>query len=171
MTHRRTGVYATMFTAAAIACAPVAGDPLEVFEIALKYVPQRSRFHECVRYALDVVGKAGNWLDAYESIHGRYGDWGHCRILQETGTLINTLRFAENIGHGIGIQVSQGNDTDSYGATAGSLLGAWFGPGLLEERWLAPFGDRIHTTLAGFHEQSLSAVAARMAALPARIAG
>ena len=70
------------------------------------------------------------------------------------------------MGHGIGLQVSQGNDTDSYGATAGSLLGAWFGPGHLEQRWLEPFGDRIHTTLADFHEQSLSAVAARMAALP-----
>jgi hypothetical protein len=166
MTHRRTGVYATMFTAAAIACAPVVTDPLEIFATALKYVPRRSRFHECVAWCLDAVGRVGDWLEGYEAIHERYGDWGHCRIFQETGTLINTLRFAESIGHGIGLQVSQGNDTDSYGATAGSLLGAWFGPGHLEERWLEPFGDRIHTTLAEFHEQSLSAVVARMAELP-----
>ena len=47
--------------------------------------------------------------------------------------LINTLRFAQDVGDGICKQVSQGNDTDSYGATAGSILGAYFGPEGLEE--------------------------------------
>jgi hypothetical protein len=55
---------------------------------------------------------------------------------------------------------------DAYGATAGSILRCFFGPGHLEARWLEPFGDRLHTTLADFHEQSLSAVAKRMAKLP-----
>ena len=49
---------------------------------------------------------------------------GRCQIYQETGTLISTLRFAARAEDGICMQVSQGNDTDSYGATAGSLLGA-----------------------------------------------
>jgi hypothetical protein len=63
----------------------------------------------------------------------------------------------------------QGNDTDSYGATAGSLLGAYFGPGHLEERWLEPFHDTIHVALANFHEQSLSALAKRMGKLPSLV--
>jgi ADP-ribosylglycohydrolase len=69
------------------------------------------------------------------------------------------------------MQVSQGNDTDSFGATCGSILGAYFGPGHLEQRWLAPFNDTIHTTVAMFHEQRLSAVARRTGALPARVFG
>ena len=47
-----------------------------------------------------------------------------------------------------------------------SLLGAYFGPGHLESRSLAPFNDTIHTALAAFPEQSLSRVAARMGRLP-----
>jgi ADP-ribosylglycohydrolase len=66
--------------------------------------------------------------------------------------------------------VSQGNDTDSFGATAGSLLGAYFGPGHLDERWLRPFNDDIHTALALFHERSLSKLARRMGQLPRKIA-
>jgi hypothetical protein len=46
-------------------------------------------------------------------------------------------------------------DTDSFGATAESLLGAYFGPGYLDERWLAPFNDDLRTGLARFYEQSL----------------
>ena len=166
MTHRGTGVYGAMFVAAAIAAAPLVNHPLDVFATALQYVPQRSRFAEAVRFALDAVAAASDWLDGYERVHARYGDFGHCRVLQEVGTLVNTLRFASDVGDGICMQVMQGNDTDSFGATAGSILGAYFGPGHLDGRWTEPFGDRIHLALAACWETSLSALAERMGALP-----
>jgi ADP-ribosylglycohydrolase len=171
LTHRRTGIYGTMFAAAAIAAAPVVRDPLDVFETALKFVPQRSRYYRIVCDALNEIGQADDWIDGYNRIHDKYGEYGHCRVYQESGTLINTLRFAESIGDGFCKQVSQGNDTDSYGATSGSILGMFFGPGHLEERWLAPLNDTIYTTLAALHEQSLSRLARRMSDLPVRFAG
>jgi ADP-ribosylglycohydrolase len=167
LTHRKTGVYATMFAAAAIAAAATAKDPLDIFETALAYVPQRSRFHAVASDSLAIVWESSSWVDAYDAIHGRYGDYGHCRIFQEIGTLMNTARFAEDVGHGICLQVSQGNDTDSFGDTAGAILGVWFGPGHLEERWITPFNDTLQTRLAGYYESSLAATADRIAALPA----
>lgn len=169
LTHRGTGLYGAMFVAAAIAAAPVLDDPLAVFSAALQFVPQRSRFAAAVVFALEQVDAASDWLDGYGRIHARFGEFGHCKVLQEVGTLVNTLRFAEDVGDGICKQVMQGNDTDSFGATAGSILGAFFGPGHLDERWTAPFDDRIHLALATCWEQSLSALAARMARLPALV--
>ena len=168
--HRRTGIYGAMFVAAAIATAQVLDDPIRIFEVALQFVPRRSRFYRIAADSLREVQQASDWLDGYERIHRQYGVYDHCLIYQEVGTLMNTLRFAENVGHGICIQVSQGNDTDSFGATAGSLLGAFFGPGHLERRWLDPFNDDIHTALAWFYERSLSRLAKRMAGLPGRVA-
>ena len=78
-------------------------------------------------------------------------------------------QFARDVGDGICIQVMQGNDTDSFGATAGSLLGAWFGPGHLESRWTDPFQDRIQLALATTWVTSISELMARMAALPERV--
>jgi ADP-ribosylglycohydrolase len=167
MTHRRTGLYGAMFVAAAIAAAPAVDDPLDIFRTALKFVPQRSRFAEAVRFAIEAVASASDWLEGYQRIHDRYGDYSHCRVLQEVGTLVNTLRFAADVGDGICKQVMQGNDTDSFGATCGSILGAWFGPGHLDERWTAPFQDRIQLAMATTWESSLSALTSRMAALPA----
>jgi hypothetical protein len=72
--------------------------------------------------------------------------------------------------------LTQGNDTDSFGATAGSILGTCFGPEGLEERWLAPFNDDLRTGLARFwgapqgRTRSLSKIAKRMGELPKRIA-
>jgi ADP-ribosylglycohydrolase len=166
MTHRGTGLYGAMFVAAAIAAAPVAPEPLAIFSTALEYVPQRSRFAEAVIFALEQVEAASDWLDGYRRIHDRFGEYGHCRVLQEVGTLVNTLHFADDVGDGICKQVMQGNDTDSFGATCGSILGAWFGPGHLAARWTEPFNDTIHLALATCWEQSLSSLAARMGRLP-----
>jgi ADP-ribosylglycohydrolase len=168
--HRRTGIYGTMFAAAAIATAFVRpDDPLDIFRTAVQYIPQRSRFAEVVRCSIAEIDLAPDWLTGYAAVHDKYREYDHCRIYQEIGTVINTLRFAEDIGQGICMQVSQGNDTDSFGATAGSILGAYHGPGRLEDRWLAPFNDRLLAAVATFHEQRLSVVAQRMGALPARV--
>ena len=167
-THRRTGLYACMYVAAAIADALVsdAGDRLGPLERATAVLPGRSRLAEIVRQSLALVAQADDWLSAYEQVHARFGAYTHCRVYQEIGTLAVTMRFADDVGHGIGLQVCQGNDTDSFGATAGSLLGALLGPAAFDRRWIAPFGDRIHLALATCHEQSLSALAARMSRLP-----
>ena len=170
ITHRATGVYGAMLVAAAIAVAAMIDDPLEVFRTAVGYIPQRSRLAEAVRFAIDEVAAASDWMDGYERIHARYGEYGHCRVLQEVGTLVNTLRFAEDVGDGICKQVMQGNDTDSFGATAGSILGAYFGLGHLDARWTDPFDDRIHLALAAVWEMSLSALTERMGALPRLLA-
>ena len=165
-THRRTGIYASMFIAAAIAAAFVERDRLRIFEIALQFVPQRSRFCEVMRDCLAMVRQASDWLDGYNRIHAKYAQYRHCQLYQECGTLINTARFAENCGQAICMQVSQGMDTDCFGELIGSIMGAYFGPGHLEQRWLAPFDGRLHAALASFHENSLSAVTRRMGRLP-----
>lgn len=170
-THRRTGIYGAMFVAAAIAAAQVLDDRSAVFETALQFVPRRSRFHSTVTESLLLVAQAADWQDGYDKVHERFGEYGFCCIHQEVGTLINTLRFARDIGDGICMQVMQGNDTDSFGATAGSILGAYFGPGHLDESWLEPFNDMIHVNLGSFYETSLTAVAERMADLPGRVRG
>ncbi len=174
VTHRRTGVYSTMFVAAAIATALVSSssDRLGPFRSALSVVPPRSRFAAIVQESLSLVEQASDWLDGYARIHGRFGEYSHCRVYQEVGTLFVTARFASDVGDGIGKQVCQGNDTDSFGATAGSYLGALLGPEAFDrEHWTGRFGDRIHLALATFHEQSLSALASRMARLPQTVTG
>lgn len=167
-THRRTGVYGAMLVAAALALAPVRDDPLRLFDDALAFVPQRSRFAAAVADALTEVDAAHDWLDGYRRIHDRWPEHTHCRIYQEVGTLVNTMRFARDAGDAIALQVMQGNDTDSYGATAGSIAGLFFGAGSLDRGWIDPFGDDLRPALALFHERSLQAVAHRMAQLPER---
>jgi ADP-ribosylglycohydrolase len=168
LTHRRTGAYATMFAAAAIAAAFTTRDPLDIFRRAVRVVPRRSRLREVLDRSLTMVTDATGWLEAYAALHGAFGAYGHCQVYQELGTVINTLRFAQDVGQGLGLQVGQGNDTDSFGCTAGSILGAYFGPGHLAAHWTAPFHDRVRTAVAAIGTAPLSGLCDRLAALPAR---
>ena len=172
-THIKTGAYSAMFVAALIALCHSAdnllkgNDRLELIEEALKRIPAKSRFSAIVRDSLQKIALASDWLMGYDAIHGKYSEYTHCKVYQEIGTLINTLKFAESIDHGFCLQVSQGNDTDSFGATSGSMLGCFFGPGHLPDRWLQPFNNNIYHALADFHEYDLTSLADRMSALPA----
>ena len=74
--------------------------------------------------------------------------------------------FANNIYEGICIQVSQGADTDSFGASVGSLMGSYYGLEGLDKKWLEIFNDDIHTGMAWFFERSISNLAKRMGKLP-----
>ncbi|MFT5711007.1 MAG: ADP-ribosylglycohydrolase [Halioglobus sp.] len=173
--HIKTGVYGAMFVAALIALCHSANpalkgnDRLAIIEQALLRIPAKTRFSAIVRDALEKVSAAKDWLAAYQTIHGKYREYTHCRIYQEIGTLINTLKFATSIDHGFCIQVSQGNDTDSFGATAGSMLGCFFGPGHLHERWLQPFQNKINHALGDLHEYDLNVLADRISGLPTKV--
>jgi ADP-ribosylglycohydrolase len=170
-THVRTGVYSAMWIAALLAAAPFVDAWDDLARLALMYVPQQSRFADVVRESIDDVAAGTDWWDANRRVYNRRPDAGHCMITQEVGTLLNTLRFATSTGEGIGLQVSQGNDTDSFGATAGSLLGLRFGPnGLDHDQWIKPFNDDLRLAMALPPERSLRAMAGRAARLPARLA-
>ncbi len=164
-THVKTGVYSAMYIAAALALAAVEKDLMTVMRRALDYVPQKSRFAEITKDCLGKVEQAPDWMTAYLEINRAYGMYTHCAIYQETGTLINSLRFAANTGEAFCLQVMQGNDTDSFGATAGSIAGMFYGMQGLDSKWLKPLNNTIKTGLAGFHEQDLSKVAGRMGKL------
>ena len=161
-THQRTGCYSTMYIAAVISLLFVTDDPLDAFEAALDFVPQRSRFYKITKTCLEYVRAASTFEEGYTRINQRYGNYAHCYVYQEVGTLANTLKFADNIWDGVCKQVMQGNDTDSFGCTSGSMLGAFFGYDGLDMDRLKVFNDEIHVGLAGFYEHSLTKLAQRM---------
>ena len=167
-THNRTGIYGTMFIAALISCSLVLKDKYEIISRALQYVPQKSRFFLRSKLCFEEIQKAENWEDGYLRINKLLKEYGHCRIYQEIGMMMNSFIFANNTSEGICIQVSQGADTDSFGASSGSVLGSYYGLDGLESKWLEPFNDDIHTGMAWFFERSINKLALRMGQLPVK---
>src|SRR6185437_11258056 len=66
---------------------------------------------------------------------------------------------------GICTVVAGGWDTDSNGATVGSVLGTLLGARALPEQWIAPLKDRLSTSLPGMNELRFSDLAERTLAV------
>lgn len=74
-----------------------------------------------------------------------------------------------DFGRGIRMAVAAGWDTDSAGATVGSVLGALIGRDGIDPAWTTPLHDRLATSLPGAPERSLTELADRTRALPERM--
>ncbi|MFJ3079084.1 ADP-ribosylglycohydrolase family protein [Streptomyces halstedii] len=154
LSHTANGVYGAMFTAAALAEA--AGGETDVhgcLAAGLRVVPPRSRYARAVRLGIGAARAEGDFDRVVDRLHAVYADTHHwVHVLPNAALLAAALTHADgDFGRSLCATVSGGWDTDSNGATAGSLAGLLAGrPAALPERWTAPLKNRLTTSVPGF---------------------
>lgn len=167
ISHTRNGIYGAMYAAALVSAACVAGDMDTVLDAALSVVPADSRFAHAVRFARDTAAEhPGDTEAAVDELYDAYGDLHWVHVLNNAA--LTTLALASSgsgFQAGICTVVAGGWDTDSNGATVGSVLGTLLGARALPERWIAPLKDRLSTSLPGMNLLRLSDLAARTLAV------
>ncbi|MET9369458.1 ADP-ribosylglycohydrolase family protein [Streptomyces griseoflavus] len=156
LTHTANGVYAAMFAAAVIATAATGDHDVHAcLRAGLTVVPPRSRLARAVRHAVGLAHEhagAGfdTVVDALHATHAATHHWVHA--VPNTALIAAALTHADGDFTGsVCRAVSGGWDTDSNGATAGSIAGLLAGtPDALPERWTAPLKNRLATSVGGF---------------------
>ncbi|MFI8432342.1 ADP-ribosylglycohydrolase family protein [Streptomyces sp. NPDC079020] len=163
LTHTANGVYGAMFTAAALAEA--AGGDSDVhgcLAAGLRVVPPRSRYARAVRLGIATARAEAEFDTVVDRLHAVYADTHHwVHVLPNTALLAAALTHADgDFTRSVGCAVSGGWDTDSNGATAGSLAGLLAGrPAALPERFTAPLKNRLATSVAGFESTGFDTLA------------
>ncbi|WP_228993208.1 ADP-ribosylglycohydrolase family protein [Streptomyces sp. DH8] len=164
LTHTGNGVYGAMFTAAALAVA--AGGESDVhgcLAAGLRVVPPHSRYARAVRLGIGAARAEGEFDAVVDRLHAAYAGTHHwVHVLPNAALLAAALTHADgDFTRSIGNAVSGGWDTDSNGASAGSLAGLLAGgPEALPERWTAPLKNRLATSVAGFDRTGFDTLAA-----------
>ncbi|MFE2880544.1 ADP-ribosylglycohydrolase family protein [Streptomyces roseus] len=151
LTHTGNGLYAALFTAAAIAeAAGGRADVHTALRAGLAVVPPRSRLAEAVRHAVAAAGLHADFDRVVDELHARYGHYHWVHAVPNTALIAAALTHADgDFTRSVCRAVSGGWDTDSNGATAGSLA-ALVDPDGVPHRWSAPLGNRLATTVPGF---------------------
>lgn len=166
LTHGRNGLYGAMFAAAACSAAVVARDVDTVIEAGLSVVPPESRYAEAIRHGVQLGDSSLSTEDALDALHARYGELHWVHVLNNAALLALALtRGAGDYATTITTAVTGGWDTDSTGATAGSLAGALTGAKALPAQWIEPLRNRLATTIPGFDGIGFDTLAARTVAL------
>ncbi|MGW0392354.1 ADP-ribosylglycohydrolase family protein [Streptomyces sp. NPDC003042] len=153
LSHTANGVYAALFVAAAIAEAATGrADVHTALRAGLAVVPPRSRLADAVRFGIRTATAEADFDRVVDRLHACYGHYHWVHALPNTALIAAALTHADgDFTHSICRAVSGGWDTDSNGATAGSLAGLLAGsPDRIPHRWTAPLGNRLATTVAGF---------------------
>lgn len=166
LTHTANGVYAAMFTAAVIAVAATAPDGAHDVHACLRaglgVVPPRSRLARAVRHAIQLAREHADFATVVDLLHDTHAATHHwVHAVPNTALIAAALTHADGDFTGsVCRAVSGGWDTDSNGATAGSVAGLLAGsPRALPERWTAPLKNRLATSVADFNGSGFDTLA------------
>ncbi|NEC86982.1 ADP-ribosylglycohydrolase family protein [Streptomyces sp. SID12501] len=155
LTHTANGVYAAMFTAATIAEAATGTHDIHAcLRTGLTVVPPRSRLAKAIRHGIQLAEAHRDFTTVVDELHSTHAatyHWVHA--IPNTALIAASLTHADGDFTGsICRAVSGGWDTDSNGATAGSIAALLAGsPGALPERWTSPLKNRLATSVADFN--------------------
>ncbi|MEU7469766.1 ADP-ribosylglycohydrolase family protein [Streptomyces sp. NPDC044984] len=155
LTHTANGVYAAMFTAAVIATAATGDHDVHAcLRTGLTVVPPRSRLARAVHRAVRLAHEHTDFDTVVDVLHDTYAATHHwVHSVPNTALIAAALTHADGDFTGsVCRAVSGGWDTDSNGATAGSIAALLAGsPRALPERWTAPLKNRLATSVGDFH--------------------
>ncbi|WP_418961338.1 ADP-ribosylglycohydrolase family protein [Streptomyces tritici] len=162
LTHTANGLYGAVFVAAALAAAAGGADDVHAcLATGLSLVPPRSRLARAVRLGIETARATRDFDAVADRLHAALGGYHWVHAVPNTALLAAALTHADgDFTRSVCAAVSGGWDTDSNGATAGSLAGLLAGrPDRIPERWTAPLKNRLATSVPSFDGIGFDALA------------
>ncbi|MFJ7985329.1 ADP-ribosylglycohydrolase family protein [Streptomyces sp. NPDC096351] len=153
LTHTANGAYGAMFVAATLATAATGtADVHRSLAGGLAVIPPRSRLARAVRRGIALARDTRDFDTVVDRLHTELGGYHWVHAVPNAALLAAALTHADgDFTRSIGAAVSGGWDTDSNGATAGSVAGLLAGhPDRLPEHWTAPLKNRLATSVPSF---------------------
>lgn len=159
LSHTANGVYGEMWCAALVAAAFEGGSAAQTLDRALAVVPARSRLYATVSRVRDWWAAGYGWDETRDRIQAETGELSWVHMLPNAAVLTAGLLYGDgDFDRTIGLTVSAGLDTDSNGATAGSIAGILAGS--IGDHWSTPLKDHVRSAVFGYSASSVTGLAA-----------
>lgn len=166
LSHTANGIYGETWVAALTASALVAGSVREALDRSRLYIPRRSRLAEAVDAVTRIHDDGGTWDDALEDADQRWRGYSWVHTVNNAAVITAGLLWGEgDFTRSIALTVQGGLDTDSNGATVGSVVGAVLGTDGIPAHWVEPLHDTVRSAVFGFDSVSISDLARRTLAV------
>lgn len=166
LSHTGNGVYGAMWAAALVAAAFTAAGPREAIETSLLRIPASSRLARTIRQALSLHAAGVGWSGALDQLTAETARLGWIHTIPNAAVLTAGLLYGEgDFTRTIALTVRGGLDTDSNGATAGSVTGVLCGASAIPPQWTDPLEDRVSSAVFGFDGARITDLAERTARL------
>ncbi|MFI1886140.1 ADP-ribosylglycohydrolase family protein [Streptomyces jumonjinensis] len=162
LSHQGNGVWAAMWAAALISAAFTASGPRDAIGTALEQIPASSRLARTVRHTTALYEAGADWSDTLDELASRTGELHWIHSVPNAGVITAGLLYGEGeFTSTLALTVRGGLDTDSNGATAGSVAGVLHGAAAIPAQWTEPLRDRVRSAVFGFDNARIGELAER----------
>ncbi|MFD8723748.1 ADP-ribosylglycohydrolase family protein [Streptomyces sp. NPDC059629] len=162
LSHAGNGVYGAMWAAALISAAFTAPTVRQAVEAALTVVPASCRLARTVRRVVSLHETRLSWEDTLTTVSVETAGLGWIHVVPNVAVLTAGLLYGDgDFTRTVALTVRGGLDTDSNGATAGSVAGVLTGAAAVPDRWKDPLEDTVRSAVFGFDGARISDLAAR----------
>ncbi|MFF4587455.1 ADP-ribosylglycohydrolase family protein [Streptomyces sp. NPDC001388] len=162
LSHTGNGVYGAMWAAALISAAFTAPTVRRALDEALAVVPASSRLARTVRRVAALHDAGLAWEDTLTTLAGETAGLGWIHTVPNAAVLTAGLLYGDgDFTRTVALTVRGGLDTDSNGATAGSVAGVLNGARAIPARWKEPLEDTVRSAVFGFDGVRISELAER----------
>lgn len=170
LSHTRNGLRGAMWAAALTSASLVAASVDEVLDLASTVVPAGSDLAAAIAHGAELGRSDLDDAAAIDALHTGYGRLHWVHTVNNAALIAFALaRSGGEFARGVPLAVITGWDTDSAGATVGSVLGGLTGFDRLPARFIDPLQNRIATSLPGLDGVEIDDLARRtLALLPTR---
>ncbi|MFC4504234.1 MULTISPECIES: ADP-ribosylglycohydrolase family protein [Streptomyces] len=162
LSHTGNGVYGAMFAAALVSAAFTAPTVRAALDEALAVVPASCRLARTVRRVVSLHEAGLSWEDTLVTLDGETAGLGWIHTVPNAAVLTAGLLYGDgDFTRTVALTVRGGLDTDSNGATAGSVAGVLSGAAAIPAHWKDPLEDTVRSAVFGFDGVRVSELAER----------
>lgn len=162
LSHTGNGVYGAMWAAALISAAFTAPTVRDALDSALAVIPASSRLARTVRRVMSLHEARLSWEETLGTVSAETAGLGWIHTVPNAAVLTAGLLYGDgDFTRTVTLTVRGGLDTDSNGATAGSVAGVFTGAAAVPARWKDPLEDTVRSAVFGFDGVRISALAER----------
>jgi ADP-ribosylglycohydrolase len=127
LSHTANGVYGEMWAAALTSAALAVDTAEEALRHAVAVVPPRSRLAEALTTVMALHEDGASATDALDRVDEDLGGYPWVHTINNAALIAVGLLWGGSFVEALGTTISGGRDTDSNGATVGSVFGALHG--------------------------------------------
>ncbi|MEV6104003.1 ADP-ribosylglycohydrolase family protein [Streptomyces sp. NPDC051940] len=161
VSHTGAGADGAMWAAALIAAAFTASSAREALFTSLTVLPSGA-VREVVARTAELHDKGVPWAQALAETAPEPGRHHWIHVVPNAAVITAGLLYGEgDFTRTIALTVRGGLDTDSNGATAGSVAGVLCGAPHIPPQWTEPLQDTVRSAVFGYDGSRISALASR----------
>ncbi|MFD2795177.1 ADP-ribosylglycohydrolase family protein [Promicromonospora vindobonensis] len=165
LTHTGNGIYGELWAAALCAAALAATDMGEVLRAASGVVPTGSRLAEALAGVERLHASGASSTEALDWVDNHLSQYPWVHTINNAALIAVGLLWGETFVDAVALTIAGGRDTDSNGATVGSVYGALHGAAAVPEDLVGTTHVQVRSAVRDFDRVTLDELADRTLAL------